>query len=328
MLRVESVKKTIDFRKRIGRFSSLLPILGLVSHPDRPQGISAMMRVKDEAEWIQLSILSLRGFADEFVVVDNGSTDGTLEIVREVKRRNNLNLKLISFPEEDFWQVSTLALANTSFQWVLRWDGDMVGHTSGPANIVHLRERLMDLDQRVYYQIYFPHIQLDGDLFHQIATSLLHSEDYLFTFSPKLGLQRLGRFEELLPPIYYKKIYLKQTYSFHIRSVKPVHRLLFRGLWTDWRELNDRERFPSLVDYVRFRILKDWGVETFEEAYPYILEEICEHLVPYNSMRFGKYPDLLREKLSKPIYRMIYKEGEIVGRQELGGVVYLPGKKG
>jgi glycosyltransferase involved in cell wall biosynthesis len=33
------------------------------------------MRVKDKVEWIKPSIQSIKGIADEIVIVDNGSTE-------------------------------------------------------------------------------------------------------------------------------------------------------------------------------------------------------------------------------------------------------------
>ena len=44
----------------------------------RENGISVMIRVRDEEEWIAKSLLSLNEFADEVVVVNNNSTDRTL----------------------------------------------------------------------------------------------------------------------------------------------------------------------------------------------------------------------------------------------------------
>jgi len=63
--------------------AGLAPLVRLAPRPDaRPMGVSALVRVKDEEEWVEASLRSLEGFADEIIVIDNGSTDSTLDRVR------------------------------------------------------------------------------------------------------------------------------------------------------------------------------------------------------------------------------------------------------
>jgi len=73
------------FTKIIRSFVSFLPAMGFYpAKPQRPQGISIYMRVKDERDWIATSIASVKGIADEIIIVDNGSADGTYEILQEL----------------------------------------------------------------------------------------------------------------------------------------------------------------------------------------------------------------------------------------------------
>jgi hypothetical protein len=72
------------FSRFFRRIASGAPFIGIVPLPIRPRGISIIMRVKDEVEWIKLSVQSIKGIADVIVIVDNGSTDGTHEILEEM----------------------------------------------------------------------------------------------------------------------------------------------------------------------------------------------------------------------------------------------------
>ena len=89
------------------------------------------MKVRDEADIIELNLRyhAAQGI-DEFIVTDNGSTDGTLEILE--RWRDDGNLRLISEPStEDFrdqghWWVTRMGRmgAELGADWVLHADAD------------------------------------------------------------------------------------------------------------------------------------------------------------------------------------------------------------
>lgn len=113
---------------------------------DRPPGISCMLRVKNEAEFIEASLRSVKDFFDEFVIVYNLCSDGTEEAVRQAVAQHGIrNVREYQYPFPIFppWHanygkdcdassIHSLAFyynwcqSLTCFSHVSKWDGDNV----------------------------------------------------------------------------------------------------------------------------------------------------------------------------------------------------------
>ena len=303
------------FSRFIRRICNFAPCLGIINTPNRPPGISIFMRVKDEADWITLSIHSIKGIADEIIVVDNGSTDGTYDILTDLSSKKNDSIRLFHRPDLDLCGLSNFALSETRFQWVFRWDGDMVAHTTGKHSIFSLRNRLLSLDNRRYYVIYLRHINLSGDLSHQDPDEMVHIEEYLHTFSPGAQYVHPGRFEAIKVPPYYRVLFWYEPYSFHV-NVKPARRVLLRYFWEDWLELKNYQEFPTLEDYAKSSIENQFGTSSWEEAEKICLLKTFQNHVRFNEESFGPYPELLKPHLERQKYKLRYRDGRIVGRDE------------
>ncbi|MFC1826157.1 glycosyltransferase [Thermodesulfobacteriota bacterium] len=288
---------------------------GIATLPERRLGISVIIRVKNEADWIKPSVQSIKSIADEIIVVDNGSTDGTYEYLEEMVYRDKKFIKLFRQPDLDHCTLSNYALEKTTFRWVFRWDGDMVAHTSGDYNISNLRERILSLNSRRYYLIYLRHINLAGDLFHQDSNEMVHIEEYIHTYSDKARYIQPGRFEAVKFPKYYKPLFWYEPYSFHV-NVKPSRRMLLRYFWEDWMEQKQYRKFPTLEDYVNERIESEFGTNSWEEAQNLCVQKVCPNYILYDTDMFGPYPDLLKPYIEKPKYKLKYKNSMIIGRDE------------
>jgi glycosyltransferase involved in cell wall biosynthesis len=324
MMKKSAIRKLASFTVR--NVLSYLPKFHLIPLPNRPNGISLCVRTKND-EWIDLSLKSVKEFADEIVVVD-ASTDDTPQRIRRVAEEYDINLKLIKIEDrsgsplsdgETYTYQSNLALKNTNYRWIFKWDGDFIARTSGPYNIKKLRERILKLDPSRYYMIYLSYVNLYGDLFHTIPGGVrLSSEAHLFTYSPVLEFKNVGRFERLSLPKYYKPIFIKEIYIFHLAMVKSSRYILYRRYWTDWREVNDYNSFPTLIDYIKYRLKLDYGISDLSEGEKIVVKELCKKLIPYDKQKYGDYPDVLKDELSNPRYLIIYDEnGKIIGRNDI-----------
>ena len=310
-------------RAFLGNTLCYLPYISVMPKPSRKNGISVRITTKNEEEWISLNLQSLKDFADEIVIVDT-STDKTPKIIEKVASQYDLNLKLIRRESDQIMdktkehtEHANITLKNTSFRWVLELGGDWIAKKS----IMNLKKEILSLNPNIYHAISLPLVNLEGDIFHQRRDAKLSIQSRLHTYSSALIYKDRGRFEVLLIPLYYKRSYkyvLRREYHiFHMDSVKNAKRLLFRQFWTDWREVNNYDKFPMLDDYVAYRIKKDWNIEDIEEAARYYVNEIlCKSLVPYDKNQFGDYPELLKKELVNPRYKVIYKDGEIIGRND------------
>lgn len=306
------------FSRALRSFASLLPAMGFypASQP-RPQGISVYMRVKDERDWIAASIASIRGIADEIVVVDNGSTDGTFEILRDMAHQENGLIKLWREPELHYCDLSNFALERTSFHWVFNYDGDWVAHTSGEHPISELRRRVLALNPKRYYLIFLRLINLSGDFFHQDPQEMVHIQEYIHTFSTSARFIHPRRNEAVKFPLYYKPLFWYEPYIFHV-NIRPASRMLLRYFWEDWMELKDYIRYPTLEKYIVDHIKEEFGTSLMEEAQTICVGKVLQNHIPFDAERFGPYPAMLKPLLDQSPYRIQYQNGRISGRTEPG----------
>ena len=92
------------------------------SKNNSPQQISTHMIVKNEIDNLPLLIEDLRKFSDEIVIVDTGSTDGTLEWLKE--HQDNM-LKLYQFDWVDNFSIArNFSLSKVTKEWVFWCDAD------------------------------------------------------------------------------------------------------------------------------------------------------------------------------------------------------------
>ena len=109
----------------------------------RPMGLSAVMRCKNEEEYVVASILSIYRIFDEIVVVLNNSTDRTRRLIEDLLLdRPKIRLleyanecspigpgyyeRVVAKPEGSLARYYNWCLDQTSFSHVCKWDGDMI----------------------------------------------------------------------------------------------------------------------------------------------------------------------------------------------------------
>ena len=280
----------------------------------RENGISVMIRVKDEEEWIAKSLLSLNEFADEVVVVNNNSTDRTLIEIEQVKKQLKYKLIVEDETSDDICKVSNHALSLTSYRWILRWDSDFIAYTSSKRNIKFLREYLLNLNPKKHYLIFPLTFSFAGDLSHVKTGKETNSEGYIHTWHPKLKYKKKGKFESLQFPFFYKIKRLKEIYFVHIGSAKPIKKLLYRFFWLFW--LKERRKYFKIDDYIAHISHEKWNDLSPEKIAIAKYRELILPIRKYDINEFGEYPQIMKEEVAIPKYKVVYKNGEPFTRSD------------
>lgn len=319
--------------------ASFAPLVGVVAKPQvRPNGISAIVRIRGEEEWIEPCVFSIREFADEILLLDNGASPETQKALDRLQDLRWDSLRIERCSHLDLFDLSNLGLQKACYRWVVRWDADFVAHTSGPGDILGLRRHLLDLDQRRYYVVYLPAVEVAGDFFHQFPDLRIRIDGQVHTASGSVAYVPVRRtlkvsalctpdrvlrggsmfhavFESLRVPKFYRSLHWKQVSYFHV-NVKSARQMLIRHFWLEWLGEDDFRSFPTLESYVLVQIRNRWGLDNFEEAAQYFMADYCRSLVPFDAEQLGPYPELLLPYLDQPGYRVVYRNGVIVGRTE------------
>jgi glycosyltransferase involved in cell wall biosynthesis len=80
--------------------------------------ISIVINCRNEATVIAATLQSLRSVTDDIIVYDNGSTDGTQQVVKQ------LRVQLHEGPWEGFGKTKNKANALAKYDWILSMDAD------------------------------------------------------------------------------------------------------------------------------------------------------------------------------------------------------------
>jgi hypothetical protein len=110
--------------------------------------ISAMLRVRNEEEFLAAAVASIADHVSELVIVDNLSTDGTPALIDSLKQRYRSKVRRFAYPwairkvGREHWELASTpsgaasphlsssfynwSLRRCRYPWVLKWDGDMI----------------------------------------------------------------------------------------------------------------------------------------------------------------------------------------------------------
>ncbi|HPF16432.1 MAG TPA: hypothetical protein PLN92_02525 [Thermotogota bacterium] len=299
-------------------------------------GISIMITVKDESEWIYETLKTATYVADEIVIssFSNKKNDTSRkEINRFLKNYHQtvpIRLFDISFSgSEDlhkryekldannFCLQRNLALFNCTFSVVYSWDGDHVGNESEMKKIKKLILQKELENKKCYWFAYSPVINIYGDSEHTNKLEPKNIEPKIFSNSKYLRYQTeslINKASKGIPhiriPFYYKRFDFDFNGLFHPSNLKPIENVVRRIYWTPWRkEIYVNNQNISLDEYISCKKGEERDITFYRNFFQ---GRIAPKLEKYNN-RFGEVPEII--KASK--YKIVYKNGQPYSRNDI-----------
>jgi glycosyltransferase involved in cell wall biosynthesis len=311
----------------------------------RKNGISTLIACQNEEVTVGWSILSFLDFSDEIIVVDNGSTDSTKDICRELARQYPEKVKFFDVPHlKDLYENRQYALERSQYKWIVRADADFVCYTNGENDCRELRAHLMEcagsMIRPEIYNLIQPNVY--GDFWHtgdddkgvdgrklggvsggKRLPVIAGAMPRIYQWFPGFRFDRLGRTEGVRIPRVFKRLIRHINWPKPIWmhcSIKSDLNLLYRSERTNWRALGDYKRYPTLQSYLCEQLLQERATNDIPTAAKdYVEAQLLPYLKPYEPSAAYPYPSLATRAMEEcPVYRIKENSDGSMFREYLG----------
>ena len=301
---------------------------------ERKNGISLLCASQNAEETLALCVVSFIDFADEIILVDNGSQDRSIQIGQQLQVSYPGKVFFYNAPElPDLYHNRQYAFDRSQYRWVVRADVDFVAYTSGELNIRHFREHLLRQPRGLLPKVYgAPLPNLNCDFWHTgrvpsdvqlgvddpgryVAGPLTAPNPRIYEVFPGFKFRRLGRWEGTS---FHRMVrFLRQVWPqplwMHC-NLKSDRSYLFRSERTNWRELGDFQRYPTLESYLLEKIRDKYQTRDLDRAAQQFMQQnVYPYLQLYDPDKFAPYPELVLAQMRiNPIYKLNERDGQWV----------------
>ncbi|MBX7108846.1 MAG: hypothetical protein K1X61_09385 [Chitinophagales bacterium] len=224
-------------------------------------GIAFCLVARDEAYTIDACLLSIVGFADQLIAVDNGSTDDTYERMLRFREQYSgvMDITVLHRPDLNLRDCRQLCVDHVQRTWFFRGDGDFL--------LLPEYKRLKKniLKSRMPGAISLKLIELFGDEHHgnRYVRFIRPGEYYLRSFESDVRYEEFyGRIEHARIPIYYRLSRNKTVGLIHANFCKSNRRIFYRTCYLDYREYVNKHKQGVEFSYYESR----WLQHVFQSA--------------------------------------------------------------
>lgn len=129
----------------------------------------------------------------------------------------------------------------------------------------------------------------------------------IYEVFPAFDFRRLGRGEGVRFQRVIRRLKTNMVSPLWMHcNLKSDRSYLFRSERTNWRELGNFQRYPTLEVYVREVIPRKYGTQDVDEAAEiYMRKNIYPFLQVYEPEMYFPYPTLVQEQMSEnPVYEI------------------------
>ena len=273
----------------------------------------------NEASTIDLTLRSIVDFADEVIIIDTGSFDGTRKIAREWIDRLNLSGKVKQMSIRNLGEARLSSFMLCQGNWVLMQDSNLVLSNALKNELrTHMRNHpgvccdVKSLNLMGDYEHYF---------FHQpfMAAHRIFVERSKAKW--RLGIDR---------PKFHGRARVLGNWAVNLSRVRPAWRYWYRGEQFDrsyytrknrrwinpaniqrrWMKTN---QYPNLVEYIE--AVEGLTLEDVKRIAPeWYLRLLRLEATALTAELRRKLPEVILKELKSPRYKLIYEKGKITGR--------------
>ena len=207
----------------------------------KPLGVSVMLRVKNEEKFISACLDSIVEIFDEIVVIDNGSTDSTKQLVTDFKKQHPLGkrVSLHSYPfsiakcgsdhqRTNESSVKSLAyyynwcLSRCQYSMICKWDADMLLSENMQNRTLFKRFilRLVNAKRRHTGSIPVQTVYIDKMGKNYISQNETHEEVRFFPSTPAIYFVKDKLWEVLKITLAINNMRFETRAVFELKDVK------------------------------------------------------------------------------------------------------------
>lgn len=262
---------------------------------------------QNSALTIEYCILSHLKFADEIIVVDNGSTDDSINIIERLAQEHP-KVSFINAPDvQHLYENRQIAYEHSKYRWIVRGDSDFIAWNSGPRDILKLRKYILALtpgqERPVAMKIKCSYVE--GTWQTTLAGRQKSNAGIrIYQDVPGMRFGRMlndpqspGRWEGVILPgrstVEWVLRHSPELWWLHA-NVKTLMPRFLRTFRTNWRQNGDFDQHPTLVSYAKQVCKRRYGTSDLDESAVIWDRDVYNgQLVPYT----GEYPEIVGDKI-------------------------------